>query len=685
MHYSRCLLWSLSLIGSCLAALLYLRSTPVFDAPGGLRVLSFILIGVFGFAMIFLAPRLPKGREVLCLLFLPALLLRFILLPAAPSDDVNRYVWEGQLVREGISPYAHTADAPEWEAYRTEYWEGMNHKDRRTAYPPMAQLLFALSTTADNPILGLKAWILAADLLTLAGIVFLLQRRGLPLLYAGFYAFNPVVLIAFAAEAHFDVFVVAALVGALWAYESGFKKWALFLAAVATGVKWVTLPLLPLFARFGYLRAALIIGAVLGLPALYFWETLPMLISGLFQFGSGSSFNGPVFSLLNGLLGLPRGLCLVLVVGLFAGLVLWRWLGASQYALDSSIRWILGALLLLSPTVHFWYLAWILPFVCLRPTMPWVFLSLSSGIYFMVWTRSAEGLGWGLSAGQQICFWGPFALALLYEFWSTGGRCAFARGRRIGSAPESVSLVIPTLNAEKHLAQALESIAGQTPSVEEVILVDGGSTDGTLAVAEAASLPVKVLACKAGRGAQIKKGIQSASAEWVLVLHADARLAPGSIATLLKAVKHTPGVIGGAFGQRFAGAHPELIPIELLNDLRALFSRTSFGDQVQFFHRSSALALRLMPNQALMEDVESSWRVRESGEFLFLGYPSEVCHRSWRATQWLQRFALVMRLVSRYRVARCRSRRQALRLSRKLYQDYYGGPLPASRQSYRCL
>jgi len=185
MRDFRCLLWALCLLASCLSAFFYLRATPVFDAPGEARVIGFMLIGVFGFAMIFLAPRWGSRAQMLFLLCLPALLLRGILLPVPPSDDVNRYIWEGHLVREGVSPYAHTADAPEWADYRNEYWERMNHKDKLTAYPPITELLFAATTTAANPLAGFKLWVVAGDLLTLAGIVLLLRRRGLPVLYAG--------------------------------------------------------------------------------------------------------------------------------------------------------------------------------------------------------------------------------------------------------------------------------------------------------------------------------------------------------------------------------------------------------------------------------------------------------------------------------------------------------------------
>jgi glycosyltransferase involved in cell wall biosynthesis len=227
------------------------------------------------------------------------------------------------------------------------------------------------------------------------------------------------------------------------------------------------------------------------------------------------------------------------------------------------------------------------------------------------------------------------------------------------------------LNAANHLPAALRSVRQQSLAISEIIIVDGGSTDATLEVARSIEPAVKTPVAEAGRGNQIAAGIEAASAEWVIILHADARLAPDSSGVLLRAVAAMPGVMGGAFGQRFEGNLPGLVPIELLNDLRALFTRTSFGDQIQFFHRRSAVALDLMPKQPLMEDLESSWRVREQGEFLFLDHPATVSNLRWIAAGWLPRFALVMRLVSTYRWARLRHRERALRLTRELYNTYY--------------
>ena len=680
------------------ASLAYALVTSSFDAAGGLRVLLSTVIGVSGLLSIFLFPRFKSATRAVWAIWLPAILLRLLLLPTAPSDDVSRYLWEGQLVRVGVSPYEQTADADSVRQYRDVHWEGMNHKDKLTAYPPLSELAFAAIGAAWYQPLAYKVVFILSDLLTLGGVLLLLNRRGLGLEYSGFYALCPVVLISYAGEAHFDALMLAPLVWALWAYESGRRMLAVALASMATGMKWIALPLIPFFALRqvqGLIGKRLVLEACVAvttllLPALYFYDSLDSLVQGLFTFGGASSFNGLLYDCLLLGAGLPRVICSGIVIGLFGAVVLWRWLWRGRATLDSHLRWILGALIVLSPTVHLWYLSWILPFVCLRPSLPWITFTLTSGVYFFVWMNAS----WGLLPWQQLLFWGPFVLACAYEVWSTKGRVVWpvvrrgfaceARDEGLGQPlttrstqalplpiPSTVSVVIPTLNAEQELPDALASVARQSVAVAEVVVVDAGSTDATVALAESGLLPVRVLSSERGRGLQIAAGLEASRGDWVVVLHADAQLAMGSVECLLRAAAGSRDMIGGAMGQRFADGNPELLPIEVLNDLRAVFSRTAFGDQVQFFHRETALRYQLMPKQPLMEDVESSWRTRECGAFVFLNQPCLVSHQKWNPKDWLTRFRLVMRIVSRYRLARMRGRGDAEVLSYELYDEYY--------------
>ena len=669
--------WLALLFAACGCAFTYSLVAPVFNAATAWRIVLFAALGVFAIGLVLLTPRFKGARFAVGGIWIPAMLLRLALLPTGPSDDLNRYLWEGRLVADGVSPYAQTADAESLVEYRDVYWEAMNHKDKPTAYPPLAELLFAgLATVAYHP-LAFKLVFVLADCLVIAGILSILRMRGLSEAYAGLYAFNPVVLLSFAGEGHFDVLMIASLVWAVWAYDQKRYYLAVVFASLATGIKWVTLPLIPFFAGGGFrwlrnemvakLSAYMLLSVlVLLLPAVFFWDSLSALVQGLFAFGGTRSFNGPVYDVLLHGLELSRGACSLVVLALFASVVFWRWHQRTQSPVDSHIRWILGALIVLSPTVHFWYIAWILPFVCLRPSLPWLVLSVSSSVYFFVWKNP----DWGLSVGQRWLFWAPFFLSLIYELWSTRGRVLFPARRQIIDAP-TLSVVIPTLNVADQLPTALASVAGQSLQANEVICVDAGSTDGTLVVIEASKLEVKCLVSPLGRGQQIAAGVEAATSDWVCVLHADARLEASSLECLRRAIAADPTIIGGCFGQRFADNQAELLPIELLNDGRALFTRTAFGDQTQFFHRETAVTRNLMPKQPLMEDVESSWRVREAGGFAFLGQPCAVSHRGWKASAWLQRFRLVMRLVSRYRLARLRSRPFAEALSHELYDEYY--------------
>jgi hypothetical protein len=670
------------LVIAALAMCAYGQVVSAFDTPSWLRVGLFAVAGMAGTLSVFLfASPSPadlrtqfKGRlSCVLAIWIPAIVLRVLLLPTAVSDDVSRYLFEGALIRADVSPYAQTADAPELESYRDVHWQAMNHKDQPTAYPPLAELAFAAIGAVSYQPLAYKVVFVLADLLTLGAVLQLLRRRGMSLAFSGLYALNPIVLIAYAGEAHFDSMMMAALVWAVCAAEAGRTKLAVALVSVATGIKWITLPLIPFFAGKRLVVGGLISVGVLLLPALYFYDSLGTLLNALFAFGGTRSFNGLLYDCLLLGAGLPRAVCSGSVLVLFTSVILWRWLWRERAPLDSHLRWILGALIVLSPTVHFWYLAWILPFVCLRPSLPWVTFSLTSGVYFCVWTNAPGEFGWDLQRWQQWLFWGPFVLACVYELWSTKGRVVWPVSREgRGHEPSpTVAVVIPTLNAAVELPAALASVARQSVAVLEVVIVDAGSTDGTVEVAQGSALPVRVLTSARGRGLQIAAGIEAAQADWVVVLHADAELSLTAIESVVLAVSQSVDLVGGALGQRFADGNPELLPIEILNDLRAVFSRTAFGDQVQFFHRKTALHYELMPKQPLMEDVESSWRTRECGGFIFLSEPCLVSHQKWDPKEWLTRFRLVMRIVSKYRWARLRGRRQAEELSEKLYAEYY--------------
>lgn len=670
----RIICWLGALVVLLISATAYGQLVDRFDDPSQFRVYLFCAMGVSGLVATFSFPSFRSRWGLWAALWVPVILVRCALLPTAPSDDINRYLWEGKLLLEGISPYSHLADSGELEIYRDQYWVGMNHKDQPTAYPPLVLFGFAAVGALSYTPIAFKLAFLVGDLLTFGGVLWLLRKRGLGLWYSGFYSLSPLVLLSYAGEGHFDSWMVGALTIAVAFLQLGRWRVAVVAASVATGIKVITLPLLPFFAGNRLLLAACISVTVGLIPILPFASSIGHFVEGVFLFGGTRSFNGPVYEWLLHGVGFSRQFCSALAGVSLLAVIVWRWRIRECCLVDSHIRWILGTLIVLSPTVHFWYLAWLIPFVSLRPSLPWLTLSVTSGAYFWVWTNAIDGRGWGLSPWQIGLFWTPFFLSLIYEVWSTRGRVLrpFKRsGENTLSARPTVSVIIPTLNALGDLPAALVSITNQTVVPDEIIVVDADSTDGTIEWLKTESESVQWIRSDRGRGLQIAAGVEAVKGDWVVVFHADSRLPLDAIERLLRAVQADPAILGGALGQRFSGQSFQLWLIEAMNDVRALLTRTAFGDQVQFFHRETALEHQLIPRQPLMEDVEASWRLRELGGFLFLGTPAAVSSLKWAKEPWIQRVRLVLSLVSRYRGARFKSREAAERLSQDLYLEYY--------------
>lgn len=157
----------------------------------------------------------------------------------------------------------------------------------------------------------------------------------------------------------------------------------------------------------------------------------------------------------------------------------------------------------------------------------------------------------------------------------------------------ALSVIIPTLNAEQFLPATLAAVEG----VAEVIVVDGGSGDGTRDVAAAAG--VVVVRGPRGRGSQIAAGIAAASQTWLLLLHADTRLAPG----WREAVHNDPGR-AGYFRFALSSDDPRARRLERLVAWRCRRLGLPYGDQGLLIHRDLLARVGGMRPLPLMEDVD---------------------------------------------------------------------------------
>jgi len=229
---------------------------------------------------------------------------------------------------------------------------------------------------------------------------------------------------------------------------------------------------------------------------------------------------------------------------------------------------------------------------------------------------------------------------------------------------KTVSIIIPTLNAEKFIKGCLENIKTLKPLPLEVVVVDGGSIDATLDIVSL--YDVKVVKSSAGRGIQIERGLRNVSGDVTAILHSDTCLSSGALGMMLESLNGSSETVGGALGQHFMDNRFGLTVIEILNDMRAGLFGISFGDQVQFFRTDAAKKYSLVPEIPLMEDVELSIRLLGVGKTAFLWGGVVVDNYKWNSGTFM-RFIKVIYLLILFMLRRFRSSVE----TKDLYQMYY--------------
>lgn len=184
-----------------------------------------------------------------------------------------------------------------------------------------------------------------------------------------------------------------------------------------------------------------------------------------------------------------------------------------------------------------------------------------------------------------------------------------------------ISVVMPVLNEVAALPATLAALLAQ-PGDWELIVVDGGSSDGTPEVVPDSSR-VRLLHAPRGRAAQMNAGAAVARGDTLLFLHADTRLPAGALARLDAAIAAAPDWQGGAFRHAFDPTDWRLRLVSAGNNLRCRRSRVYFGDQAIFVR--SALFARLggFPDVPVLEDVMFCERLRTHATTVLL---PEVVH-----------------------------------------------------------
>ncbi len=172
-----------------------------------------------------------------------------------------------------------------------------------------------------------------------------------------------------------------------------------------------------------------------------------------------------------------------------------------------------------------------------------------------------------------------------------------------------VSIVIPVLNEAEHIANALDSLSSYRSEGHEIIVIDGGSNDNTVSIAE--QYADKVLRSEAGRAIQMNYGIDVAQGDVLLFLHVDTRLPDDAISKIISAIED--GFFWGRFNVRLSGNRFIFRIIERMMNMRSCVTGVATGDQAIFISRESIDIVGDYPQLPLMEDIVFTKRLRNLG------------------------------------------------------------------------
>ena len=210
-----------------------------------------------------------------------------------------------------------------------------------------------------------------------------------------------------------------------------------------------------------------------------------------------------------------------------------------------------------------------------------------------------------------------------------------------------LSIVVPCLDEAEGIAAALDALAPLRARGAEVIVADGGSSDGTRE--RAASRADLVLESMRGRARQMNAGAARSRGEVLLFLHADTRLPPDADRLIADALARTEAQ-WGRFDVSIGGRHPLLRVIAAAMNLRSRWSGIATGDQAIFVKRAAFDAAGGYPEIALMEDVALSAALRRQSRPACLRQRVATSGRRWEKHGVMRTVLLMWRLRLAYRL-----------------------------------
>ena len=211
-----------------------------------------------------------------------------------------------------------------------------------------------------------------------------------------------------------------------------------------------------------------------------------------------------------------------------------------------------------------------------------------------------------------------------------------------------ISVIIPALNERTTLVRTMMHTGAL--GFDELIVVDGGSTDGTLRLAEDActhTTNARVITASRGRACQLNAGADASHGDILLFLHADTLL-PANSRQLLETALTDQAIVGGRFDVRFDSSSRWGLVISALMNRRSRLTGISTGDQAIFARRRTFEQLGGFSDIPLMEDIEFSRRLKRAGRVAALRETVITSFRRWEIQGPLRTILLMWTLRLMY-------------------------------------
>ncbi len=658
-----------------LFTLLASLATLAFSGQLGSSILiqasSFILsiISLLFIHQLMKTKKLNIGWIIVISILAPSL---FIVTPA--SDDINRYIWEAQVIENDLNPYYYAPNSIELVTLRdSTYWPDINHKDLSAAYPPLSINIFRYTIglskfcwpfeTPFSPYYALKFLMLISYLLSI-GFLFLIARKtNIPYYRILFWSTNPFALYFMVGESHLDILMITALIFAYYLHLN--KKFAAvsFFLGLSICIKYFSIIAIPLFIHKDWKLKSLI-----GLLPFFLFLLYSDYFESIIDFGLDYHFNGFIHSIIQSLFGktgLYLAVALVVVVLFFHGAV-----ESKHYKNLLYTSLILTCLL---PTVHPWYLCLSIPWLVFHSSISLWVLQISTFLFLLPMYHINFKTGVFQELGFYSYFiWMPFLVSLTWEMF-------FKKNKSIQNFKKikTIDIIIPIHNESENLLEFNNKLTMALSQLESTIFstiyTHSGANDGCLEIAQEHKLNW-FQSPKLGRGYQVNYAMQESSSDLVFILHVDTQFPESLFKDIVNQMNEAPHYYSGWCPMDFD--HQEgLSFVRILNSFRANTLEICFGDQLQFFRREAiehykSLDLDIIPAMPLMEDVELSMKLKELGPTLRSNTPIKVSARRWQGTNRWKNAFLIVKITSIYLFAR----RLGLAPSQSTYfqQQYYG-------------